>query len=127
MRWAEEEQAADYQCPPRERGMDVTINGETTRYYFTRENGINYYKRGIGGMEQPTPLNMSQREFRERAESNGATTRNISASEWRKDLENYKKDRKETNDFLNRNEFNRTAKKDTRAERNYNRGARRRK
>ena len=78
-------------------------------------------------MEQPTPLNMSQREFRERAESNGATTRNILASEWRKDLENYKKDRKETNDFLNRNEFNRTAKKDTRAERNYNRGARRRK
>ena len=127
MRWAEEEQAADYPCPPRERGMDVTINGETTRYYFTRENGINYYKRGIGGMEQPTPLNMSQREFRERAESNGATTRNLSASEWRKDLENYKKDRKETNDFLNQNEFNRTAKKDTRAERNYNRGARRRK
>lgn len=63
--------------------------------------------------EQPTPLNMSQREFRERAESNGATTRNLSASEWRKDLENYKKDRKETNDFLNQNEFNRTAKKDT--------------
>ena len=113
--------------PPRERGMDVTINGETTRYYFTRKNGVNYYKRGIGGMEQPTPLNMSQREFRERAESNGATTKNLSVSEWRKDLENYKKDRKETNDFLNQNEFNRTAKKDTRAERNYNRGARRRK
>ena len=127
MRWVEEEQAADYQCPPRERGMDVTLNGETTRYYFTRENGVNYYKRGIGGMEQPTPLNMSQREFRERAESNGATTKNLSVSEWRKDLENYKKDRKETNDFLNQNEFNRTAKKDTRAERNYNRGARRRK
>lgn len=110
-----------------EHGMDVTINGETTRYYFTRKNGVNYYQRGIDGMPQPTPLNMPQREFRQRVESNGATTRNISASELRKDLENYKKDRKETNDFLNRNEFNRTAKKDTRAERNYNRGARRRK
>lgn len=112
---------------PLEHGMDVTINGETTRYYFTRKNGVNYYQRGIDGMPQPTPLNMPQREFLQRVESNGATTRNISASEWRKDLENYKKDRKETNDFLNRNEFNRTAKKDTRAERNYNRGARRRK
>lgn len=112
---------------PLEHGMDVTINGETTRYYFTRKNGVNYYQRGIDGMPQPTPLNMPQKEFRQRVESNGATTRNISASELRKDLENYKKDRKETNDFLNRNEFNRTAKKDTRAERNYNRGARRRK
>ena len=26
-------------------GMDVTKDGETTRYYFTSKNGINYYQR----------------------------------------------------------------------------------
>lgn len=30
-------------------GLDVTHNGETTRYYFTSKDGQNYYQRGISG------------------------------------------------------------------------------
>ena len=40
-------------------GLDVTHNGETTRYYFTSKDGQNYYQRGISGTPEPTPLNMS--------------------------------------------------------------------
>lgn len=40
-------------------GLDVTIDGKTTRYYFTKSGGTNYYQRGIGDVPQPTPLNMS--------------------------------------------------------------------
>lgn len=36
-------------------GVDVTHNGETTRYYFSEKNGMNYYQRGVGGTPQPTP------------------------------------------------------------------------
>ena len=54
-------------------GLDVTHNGETTRYYFTSKDGQNYYQRGISGTPEPTPLNMSAKEFRQRVESNGAT------------------------------------------------------
>ena len=56
-------------------GSDVTHNGETTRYYFTSKDGQNYYQRGISGTPEPTPLNMSAKEFRQRVESNGATTK----------------------------------------------------
>ena len=56
-------------------GLDVTHNGETTRYYFTSKDGQNYYQRGISGTPEPTPLNMSAKEFRQRVESNGATTK----------------------------------------------------
>lgn len=82
-------------------GMDVTVNGETTRYYFSSQNGVNYYQRGIGADPTPTPLNMSQKEFKERVENNGAATRKISTAERKKDLANYKEDRKQTNEFLN--------------------------
>lgn len=44
-------------------GVDVTHNGETTRYYFSEKNGMNYYQRGVGGTPQPTPLNMTVRDF----------------------------------------------------------------
>ena len=54
-------------------GMDVTKDGETTRYYFTSKNGINYYQRGIGGTPEPTPLNMSASEMRRRVQANGAS------------------------------------------------------
>ena len=43
-------------------GLDVTHNGETTRYYFTSKDGQNYYQRGISGTPEPTPLNMSAKE-----------------------------------------------------------------
>ena len=47
-------------------GLDVTHNGETTRYYFTSKDGQNYYQRGISGTPEPTPLNMSAKEFRQK-------------------------------------------------------------
>lgn len=82
-------------------GMDVTVNGETTRYYFSSQDGVNYYQRGIGADPTPTPLNMSQKEFKERVENNGAITRKISTAERKKDMADYKEDRKQTNEFLN--------------------------
>lgn len=30
-------------------GLDVTYNGETTRYYFERHGNQNYYSTGMGG------------------------------------------------------------------------------
>ena len=65
-------------------GLDVTHNGETTRYYFTSKDGQNYYQRGISGTPEPTPLNMSAKEFRQRVESNGATTKAVSNAEYKK-------------------------------------------
>lgn len=106
-------------------GFDVTSNGKTTRYYFTSRNGQHYYQVGIGGTPQPTPLNMSASEFKKRVTSNGATVKNLSASERRKDQKAYKTDRKATNDFLNTAEFNRTAAKGSRSDRTNNRVNRR--
>ena len=31
-------------------GLDVTRDGQTTRYYFANHNGTNYYQRGVDGM-----------------------------------------------------------------------------
>ena len=81
-------------------GIDVTNRGETTRYYFTKKNGVTYYQRGIGGTPEPTPGNMSAREFRKRVEANGATVKSVSASTREADMKNYKEDRKRTNEFL---------------------------
>lgn len=81
-------------------GMDVTKDGQTTRYYFSNRNGTNYYQRGISGTPQPTPANITAKEFKQRVESNGATVKNISASERRKDEKAHKADRKATNEFL---------------------------
>lgn len=106
-------------------GLDVTKDGETTRYYFSNRNGTNYYQRGIGGTPQPTPMNMSASEFRRRVEAGGATVRNISASEKRKDATEYKADRKATDAFLNAAEFNKTAGRDSRSDRINNRANRR--
>lgn len=83
-------------------GFDVTSNGKTTRYYFTSRNGQHYYQVGIGGTPQPTPLNMSAGEFKKRVTSNGATVKNLSASERRKDQKAYKADRKATDTFLDK-------------------------
>ena len=43
-------------------GLDVTRDGQTTRYYFFNRNGTNYYQRGISGTPEPTPANMSVKE-----------------------------------------------------------------
>lgn len=106
-------------------GMDVTKDGQTTRYYFSNRNGTNYYQRGISGTPQPTPANITAKEFKQRVESNGATVKNISASERRKDEKAHKADRKATNEFLNNAEFNRTATKGSRSDRINNQANRR--
>ena len=106
-------------------GLDVTKDGQTTRYYFSNRNGTNYYQRGISGTPQPTPANMSAKEFKHRVESNGATTRAVSGTERRKDQKAYKADRKATNEFLNIAEFNRTAAKGSRSDNIDNRANRR--
>ena len=76
-------------------GLDVTHNGETTRYYFTSKDGQNYYQRGISGTPEPTPLNMSAKEFRQRVESNGATTN----AEYKKAEKAYQKERDSRPDY----------------------------
>lgn len=108
-------------------GLDVTIDGKTTRYYFTKSGGTNYYQRGIGDVPQPTPLNMSAGEFKKRVENNGAVTKNVSATQKRADERSYKKDRQETNQFLNQNDVSdMDLKRGSRAERIRNRANRRR-
>lgn len=102
-------------------GLDVTKDGETTRYYFSKSNGRNYYQRSIGGTPEPTPLNMSPNEFKRRVESNGATTKTVSDSDKRRDQARYKEDRRKTNDFLNRSEFDKEASRGTRLDRKGNR------
>ena len=108
-------------------GLDMTYNGETTRYYFAKgTDGTNYYQEGIGGNPEPTPLNMSPKEFRKRAESNGATFKTVSQSEYRKDVRVYEKDRKATDKFLNNEEYNKHARKSTRNQRLMDRAQRKR-
>ena len=80
-------------------GLDVTHNGETTRYYFTSKDGQNYYQRGISGTPEPTPLNMSAKEFRQRVESNGATTKAVSNAEYKKAEKAYQKERDSRPDY----------------------------
>lgn len=69
-------------------GLDVTYNGETTRYYFERHENQNYYSTGMGGMAEPTPQNMTPAEFKRRVESNGAKTAPVTAAMKRADEKN---------------------------------------
>ncbi len=108
-------------------GFDITRNGETTRYYFSSKNGQHYYQVGIDGTPQPTPMNMSASEFRKRATSNGATVKNVSGSERKRDQKTYKADRKATNTFLDKETAsNRTLSSGSRADAKVNRVNRRR-
>ena len=85
------------------KGLDVTTkDGQTTRYYFSNRNGTNYYQRGVSGTPQPTPMNMSAKEFKQRVESNGAITKSVSGSERIKEKKAYENYRKEMDDSLNR-------------------------
>ena len=83
------------------RGVTVKMRGESTDYFFTTVNGVNYYQRGISGMPEPTPQNMTMTEFKKRASSNGAEIQSISKSKISEMEKKYKKDREETNEFLN--------------------------
>ncbi len=83
-------------------GLDVTKDGQTTQYYFAHNNGVNYYQSENGGTPEPTPMNMSAGEFKQRLEHGGAVTRVVARSERSKDERVYKTDREETNRFLDR-------------------------
>lgn len=107
-------------------GLDVTKDGYTTRYYFSSKNGTNYYQRGISGVPEPTPLNMSASEFRQRMTAGGASVRNVSTSERAKESKAYKSDRKITNRFLDRETAsNRMLSSGSRADAKINRANRR--
>lgn len=82
-------------------GIDVTHSGKTTRYYFSKRNGVNYYQKGIGGTPEPTPRNMSAKEFSDRVKANGATVKAVSQSARKIEEKTYKADKKATNSFLN--------------------------
>lgn len=100
------------------RALEVSFDGQSTKYYFSEKNGINYYQRGLSGIPEPTPLNISAKEFSERVAKNGATVRKISAAEQRADEKAYKARRKEMNDFLNNNDINdKTRRRDSRMNR----------
>ena len=108
-------------------GLDVTRDGQTTRYYFSNRNGTNYYQRGIGGRPEPTPANMSAKEFKQRVESNGATTKSVSGTERSKEQKSYKADREATSRFLDRETAsNRALSSGSRADAKVNRANRRR-
>lgn len=80
-------------------GLDVSKDGETTRYYFFEEKRQRFYQRGIDGMPEPAPLNMSGKEFKERVEKNGAKTKVITASEYKREQEKYNKERENRPDY----------------------------
>lgn len=83
-------------------GLDVTYNGETTRYYFEKHGNQNYYSAGMGGMAEPTPQNMTPAEFKRRVESNGAKTAPVTATMKRADEKKHAAYRKEMDTFLDR-------------------------
>lgn len=108
-------------------GLSVTMNGDTTRYYFTSKGGQNFYQRGVGGTPQLTPMNMTASEFRKRVESNGAQVKTISASERSKEEIKRRADRKATSDFLDKETAsNRALARGSRADSRVNRANRRR-
>lgn len=81
-------------------GLDVTTkDGETTRYYFTKSDGVNYYQRGIGGMSEPTPMNMSAMEFKRRIEANGGTAKALSNADYERENKAYIEERKNRPDY----------------------------
>lgn len=108
-------------------GYAVTMNDSTTRYYFTKSDGQNYYQRGVDGIPEPTPQNISPSEFKKRVISNGATVTEISASEKSKEEIRRKADRKATDEILDRAYVSdRELVRGSRAARNVNRANRRR-
>ena len=86
-----------------ESGIDVTVNGQTTRYYFAKSKGVNYYQEGVSGIPQPTPLNMSAAQFKHRVLSHGATVKDVTADEYKADMKAQKTYRKSMDAFLNKN------------------------
>ena len=70
------------------------------QYFFQKQDGVTYYKNGIGEIGEPTPQNMTEQQMIDRMKSNGATVNKMSKSELTQIYDDYKADRKQTNDFL---------------------------
>lgn len=85
----------------RHTGIDITVDGKTTRYYFSSNEGNNFYQRGLENRLQPTPQNKTASDFIEGAKKNGAIVKILTSAQKKADLERYEKHRKEINEVLN--------------------------
>lgn len=83
-------------------GITVKKNGSSTDYFFYTRDGVHYYQRGFDGIPEPTPQNMTMKEFRGRVEKNGAEVKSISEEKRRKAEKKYKKYREEAEKELDR-------------------------
>lgn len=85
-------------------GYNVTTsNGQKMIFYFEKSpDGTTYYRNTINGVGEPTPNNMTEKEFVERIKNNGGTADRMSDADITKQLADYKKDREEFNDMMNR-------------------------
>lgn len=79
----------------------TTANGQKMTYYFEKSDEGTMYKRSIGALYEPTPNNMTEKEFIQRVQANGGTVEKISNAELARQQEEYRQDRERTNEFLN--------------------------
>jgi hypothetical protein len=101
-------------------------DGEEKTYFFEQSKGKNYYHDTVGGIAEPTPQNMTPKEMMERMAANGAKVSIMSVNERKKIEAEYRKDRQQTNDFLNRAYLtDKTFVKGSRADRTARRAAKR--
>lgn len=80
-------------------GAQISFNGMTNTYYFYKNGNNNFYQRGFGGEIEPTPNNMSGKEFVERAKSNGADVQTIPAKQVSKQRKDYYNERNNRPDY----------------------------
>ena len=107
------------------KAFDVEMNGDKVNYVFMSKNGNNYYAQGVGAIPKPTPNNMSASEMMSRAKSNGAKVDAIKEKDLVEMYKKRNKERKETNEFLNRdNVRNRGGDITNKAYRNYKKATR---
>lgn len=108
-------------------GYDVTTaSGNKMTYYLETVDGVTYYRDTINGVGEPTPNNMTEKEFIARIQENGGTVAKKSSSELLKEYEDYIKDREATSKFLDESYVrNKDADSGERAYRNYKRASRR--
>lgn len=84
--------------------FDVTMSdGTKSSYYFKTVNNENFYQREVYDLPQKTPLNMSPKEFVNRATANGAIFRSLNNDEVKRREEAYKKSKEETMKALSGN------------------------
>lgn len=108
-------------------GYNVTAsNGQKLTFYFEKSSdGTTYYRNTINGVGEPTPDNMTEKQFIERIKNNGGTADKMSDADITKQLADYRKDREEFNAMMNRESVrNRGADLGERAYRNTRRASR---